>query len=211
MTESESERKKLLFENIYKNNIWNENSSYIPKSGPGSSLEYTKSIRNFLNYFIDKNEIKSVVDLGCGDLNWIKYTKAFMIDYTGIDISESLINEHKNNYPAKKFYNKDIVKEDIPEADLIIIRDVVFLMKNKDILDLFENIKHKFKYLLITSCNNINNKEEHNNIYHFSEVNLEIEPFNKFNGQIVADESHSNRKVYLFNHNEFYNIQKINF
>jgi len=202
---SESDRKKMLFENIYKNNIWNEKMTHIPRSGPGSSLECTESFRSFLNIFIDKNELKSVVDLGCGDLTWIKYTKAFMLDYTGIDITKSLIEEHKINYPTKKFYNKDIVKDEIPECDLIIIRDVIFHMKVKDIMDLFENIKGKFKYLTITSCNNLYNEDYHNNIYHFSSVNLEIYPFNKNKGLIVADESHSNRKILLFSHDTFFN------
>lgn len=199
-----SERKKLIFENIYKQGIWNDNLSHIPRSGPGSSLEQTRDIRHFLNVFISGNNINTVLDLGCGDLTWIKNTNAFSLDYTGIDITESLINEHKNNYPNKKFYNKDIINDEIPEADLIIIRDVIFHIKTNDIIKLFENIKHKFKYLVITSCNNLINENIHENKYHYCQVNLEIEPFNKIKGKIVADESHSNRKVLLFNHYDFY-------
>ena len=197
----ESTRRKNTFENIYKNNVWTCDGV---RSGHGSKLEQTVDIRNFLNKFIVTNEIKSVVDLGCGDLTWVKHTEAFTTDYTGIDIAESLIKEHKSNYPDKKFYNKDIVKDEIPEADLIIIRDVIFHIKIKDILSLFENIKHKFKYLIITSCDNLVNQDNHNNIYHFSYENLEIEPFNKTKGEMIADESHSKRKMLLFKHENFY-------
>jgi predicted O-methyltransferase YrrM len=198
---SDSERKKLIFENIYKNNIWIFDNV---RSGHGSGLNQTTNVRFFLNKFISNNSINSVTDLGCGDLNWIKYTKAFSVDYTGIDISETLINEHKNKYPGKKFYNKDIIKDEIPQSDLIIIRDVLFHTKIEDINLLFENIRNKFKYILVTSCNNPFNENNHNNIYHFSKVNVEISPFNKIKGEIVADESHSDRKMLLFTHENFY-------
>jgi hypothetical protein len=197
----DSLKRKIKFETIYKNNVWTCNGV---RSGHGSELNQTINIRNFLDKFIPDNSIKSVVDLGCGDLNWIKHTQAFSIDYTGIDIAGPLIEEHKSNYTDKKFYNKDIIKDEIPECDLIIIHDVIFHIKIRDILFLFENIKHKFKYLLITSCNNIINEDNHENIYHFSKVNLEITPFNKIKGVMAADESHSNRKVLLFTHENFY-------
>lgn len=197
----DSLKRKIRFENIYKKDIWNCNGV---RSGHGSELKQTVNIRSFLDKFIPENSIKTVVDLGCGDLNWVKHTQAFVIDYTGIDIAEPLIEEHKLNYIDKKFYSKDIVKDEIPECDLIIIHDVIFHIKIKDILDLFENIKHKFKYLLITSCNNFVNEDKHNIPYHFSKVNLEITPFNKTKGVMAADESHSDRKVLLFIHDNFY-------
>jgi 2-polyprenyl-3-methyl-5-hydroxy-6-metoxy-1,4-benzoquinol methylase len=204
----DSEIRKLNFENIYKKGGWNHNIYNIPRSGPGSSLNYTNEIRTFLNNFISENFINTVCDLGCGDLNWIKHTKAFNVDYTGIDIVENLIIEHKINHPTKKFYTKDIISESVTEEneifDLIIIRDVIFHIKIKDIFSLFENIKNKFKYILITSCNNSINEDNHDPNCHFSKVNLEIEPFNKTKGKIVADESHSDRKILLFKHNDFY-------
>lgn len=196
---------KFIFENIYKQGLWNDNRSDIPLSGPGSSLENTKEFTNFLNNFIEEKNINTCCDLGCGDLTWIKYTKAFTINYTGIDIVESLIQTHKTLYPDKKFYNKNIIKDDIPESDLILIRDVIFHMDLSEIKLLFENIKDKFKYLIITSCYNTVNQNDLNNRYNYCEVNIEIEPLYKIFGEKILDEPKFNRKMLVFDNDKFNN------
>jgi hypothetical protein len=78
------------------------------------------------------------------------------IKYTGVDIVESLITSHLKNFPAeKRFLCKDItIYDDFDKVDIIIIRDVIFHLKNDDILSIFANIKHKFKFLIITTCKN---------------------------------------------------------
>lgn len=196
---------KFIFENIYKQGLWNDNREDIPLSGPGSSLENTKSFVNFLDNFIKEKNITTCCDLGCGDLTWLKFTKAFTIDYTGIDIVESLIQQHKTLYPDKKFYNKNIVTDDIPKSDLILIRDVIFHMDLSEINLLFENIKDKFKYLIVTSCNNTVNQNDLSNRYNYCEVNVEIEPLFKLFGEKILDEPKFNRKILLFDNDKFNN------
>ncbi len=59
---------KEIFSNIYSSEYW----TYEGKcSGPGSSLKATKDTIVILNKLIDKLEIKSIIDCGCGSLNWI--------------------------------------------------------------------------------------------------------------------------------------------
>ena len=78
---------KSKFTNIYRNGIWNDNRSEIPKSGPGSSVENTIVFRTFLDKLCNENDIKSIVDVGCGDLTWMPFTECFKnLQYTGIDI-----------------------------------------------------------------------------------------------------------------------------
>ena len=61
---------KSIFTNIYEKNLWgnNRNVMYNGSSGLGSSLEYNKDhYIPFLQNFIKTHNIKTVVDLGCGD------------------------------------------------------------------------------------------------------------------------------------------------
>ena len=201
-----------IFNNIYKNNIWNENNPNIPLSGPGSSLENTKDISKILNDFIYSNNVNSILDLGCGDLTWISKTDFFndsKISYTGIDIVEFLINEHKIKYPNKNFYVKDIVSSVIEYSDIIIIRDVLFHLKNNDIISIFKNIKNKCKFIAITSCNNLENTDIFNK-YHFSEKNIHITPFNINNEFLqMYSEFSFNRQFYIYSHNNFFKNFKI--
>ena len=100
------------FEYIYNNGIWNNKNKDIPLSGPGSSIENTINVILFLDSFIYNNNIKNILDLGCGDLTWTINTKYFNdnnIVYTGVDIVGSLIEKHSLNYPSKKFMKKNII------------------------------------------------------------------------------------------------------
>ena len=42
------------------------------RSGAGSTLEITEKIRKDIVKLIKEKDIKSIVDLGCGDFNWMK-------------------------------------------------------------------------------------------------------------------------------------------
>ena len=201
---------KQIFENIYNKGLWNDNNPNIPLSGPGSSLQNTIEISNQLNNFIYNNNCKSILDLGCGDLTWISKTHFFNdrnIRYIGIDIVENQINSHINNYPNNIFYCKDIVYyNNIEYSSIIIIRDVIFHLKNNDILTIFNNIKNKFDFIAITSCKNNINKDIFDE-YSFSERNIHIHPFNiSHNFHIKIDEPIFNRMFYIYTHNNFYNV-----
>lgn len=201
---------KAVFENIYNNKLWNNGRTNIPLSGPGSSLENTKQCSSILNKFIYDNNCKSVLDLGCGDLTWISKTQFFndtSIKYTGVDVVESLITSHSTNYPENTFICKDLVTYDnnnIEFASLIIIRDVIFHLKNDEILSIFKNIKNKFDFLLITSCKNDINMDNFDK-WHFSNKNIHKKPFNKSHYfEKCIDEPVFNRNVYIYTHDNFY-------
>ena len=199
---------KEVFENIYNNKLWNNGRKDIPLSGPGSSLENTKQCSAILNKFIYDNNCKSVLDLGCGDLTWISKTPFFndtSIKYTGVDVVESLITSHSTNYPENTFLCKDLVNyNNIEFTSLIIIRDVIFHLKNEEILSIFKNIRNKFDFLLITSCKNNINTDNFDK-WHFSNKNIHNEPFNKSHEfEKCIDEPVFKRNVYIYAHDNFY-------
>jgi hypothetical protein len=208
LTKQNITKNYLIFENIYEKQLWNNGNPNIPLSGPGSSIENTRTMSAILNTFIYNNNCKSVLDLGCGDLNWISKTPFFNdndIKYTGVDVVENVINTHLKMYNTKTFLCKDIITfNNFNNIDIIIIRDVIFHLKNEEILSIFNNIQHKFKFLLITSCLNNENNDTFDR-WHFSKKNINIEPFNKkHNFKIVINEEKFNKKVYIYEHDNFY-------
>lgn len=201
---------KDIFENIYKKSLWNNGDVNIPLSGPGSSLKNTELYSNLLTKFIYDNKCKSVLDLGCGDLTWIPKTDFFNdndIKYTGVDIVESLITSHLIKFPEKQFLCEDITKYNyFNKVDMIIIRDVIFHLKNDDIISIFENIKNKFKFLIITSCNNLVNTDNFD-LWHYSSKNILIEPFNKSQNFLMKIYEHAfDRNAFIYSHDSFYNL-----
>jgi len=194
-----------IFTEIYENGVWNNKDESIPLSGPGSTRESSKNIARLLEEFVYNNDIKSVVDLGCGDLTYMRHTKFFNdneIQYTGIDIVDSVLDMHSKNFKNKSFYKKDITKDPLPIAELVIIKDVIFHLHIDSVIRLFENIRDKYQYIAITSCLNKRNSDVFDQ-WHFSERNLNISPFN-----ICSNHLHEIRAkksvFYIYKHDSFY-------
>lgn len=59
---------------------------YIERSGPGSTKEYSEPYREFLEDFIAKHDIRSILDLGCGDFEIMRHVDiSGAVWYVGID------------------------------------------------------------------------------------------------------------------------------
>lgn len=170
---------KDLFTRYYKENIWRGKESL---SGPGSDYEQTKYLIPELSMLFKTYDIKSVLDLPCGDFNWMKRLNLDDINYLGGDIVTDLIKSNRLNYGTKniKFDLIDIVNDTLPKVDLIITRDCLVHLPNKDIYKALNNIKKSnSKYLLTT---NFTWKSQPANadisVGQWRRINLELSPFN---------------------------------
>jgi hypothetical protein len=110
--------------------------------GAGSTIGNTELQRKWIPKLIRKYKIKSIADIGAGDLNWIKKTKLpKKIEYTAYD----LIPRRGN---IERF---DIINEVPPKVDLIMCLWVVNHMSLEHREAAIKNLKASgSKYLLIT-------------------------------------------------------------
>jgi len=182
---------------------WDNLKTRESSSGFGSNKFNTTNTINTLTYIKEKYNIKSLIDLPCGDMNWIT---TFLesnsdIKYTGFDISKELIERNTKlfNY---NFMQKDIVLENLDlSADLILCRDFLFHLENENIIKIIQKFKNSGSIFLLTSSY-INGDNFHTRIQckgsRFFKIDLLNEPFNlplpleKFN-EIEID-----KKLYLW-------------
>ena len=164
------------FEVIYAENSWESNES---SSGIGSEIKNTKEVLRALKQIISEFKIKSIIDVPCGDFNWMSSIDMSNIDYTGYDIVNSLIK--KNNRKFKKaninFYHSDITSSELPKGDLMFVRDCLVHFSYEDIKKSIFRIKQsKSKYLMSTSFVDV---KKNIDIYSadWRPINLEKEPF----------------------------------
>lgn len=167
-----------IFTKIYRKNHWKSRES---ASGSGSHLEQTAQLRSGLKALFNTKEIKSILDIPCGDFNWMREVDLKGIDYCGADIVEDLIVLNRKKYEKKKhvrFEVLDIIKDKLPKCDLIISRDCFVHLSNREIHLAIENVKASgSKYLLTTTFTN--RKLNYNTITgHWRTLNLELKPFN---------------------------------
>ena len=165
------------FEKIYNENSWESNES---RSGIGSEIKNTKEVLRAINQIIKQYNIKSIIDIPCGDFNWMSSLDMKNINYKGFDIVNSAIEENNKNFKKTNinFYCSDITSSELTKGDLMFVRDCLVHFSYEDIKKSIFRIKQsKSKYLMSTSFVNL---EKNIDIYSagWRPVNLEKEPFN---------------------------------
>lgn len=100
--------------------------------------------------FSEEKQIKTVVDLGCGDWQFSKTIDWKDIQYKGFDVVEGVIQQNQKLYGKKNisFIHADATSYDLPAADLLICKEVLQHLPFKDIFSILSQIK-KYKYCLI--------------------------------------------------------------
>ena len=140
-----------VFSKIYSDNFWLSKGS---RSGGGSLMSTTKTIREKLPLVWDEYGIKTVLDVPCGDYNWMKEVDKKNVVYTGGDIVEEVIAENNKKYSAQNVSFKviDITKDELPEVDMIFCKDCLQHLSYEKIFMALRNFKRsKSKYLMTTS------------------------------------------------------------
>ncbi|MGA2939584.1 MAG: class I SAM-dependent methyltransferase [Syntrophobacteraceae bacterium] len=142
-----------IFTDIYRKNLWGGTSPEL-YSGLGSRLDeivlpYIQSvIKTIKQSGIDNPQI---VDLGCGDF----YVSRFLIEhcskFIGTDVVKEIIESNRAKFSANnvEFMHLDITKDDLPDADICIVRQVLQHLTNKQIIMVISKLP-KYKLIIIT-------------------------------------------------------------
>ncbi len=176
------EGKKIneVFNDIYKSNLWHISEKRESVSGIGSSLEQTREIIKTFPFVFQKFEITSMLDIPCGDFNWMQKIDFLKIKYTGADIVEAIVKTNSEKYKTQntKFIQLNLIEDQLSKVDLIFCRDCLVHLSFSDILNAIENIKKSgSKYLMTTTfTDQQSNKDIHTGGWR--PLNLELKPFN---------------------------------
>ena len=157
-------------------------------SGPGSSVINANEVTNLIKETIKEYNIKSILDLGCGDWNWLQHIALKDIEYQGWDADMDMIIQNQFNHGKNNinFYVKDIVQDHYPDVDLIICRDVLFHMPIALANHVILKSKSTCKYFISTSFRDIDDNTGIPNglNWGYYSINLNKNPFNLFDNEI---------------------------
>lgn len=143
--------KKIKFNS---NEYWENRHKSKMNSGNGSYGILAEYKANIINEFIEKNNIKNIIDFGCGDGNQL--SKYICKNYIGLDISKTIIKQckekFKNDY-SKEFYLIDEYKD--KKSELCLSIDVVYHLVEDEVFKKY--MKNLFnssdKFVIIYSSN----------------------------------------------------------
>lgn len=147
--------------------------------GGGSTIRYTSNIRKYLVPLLIKHNICSILDLPCGDLNWIKEIDLGDIQYIGADVASILLERNKRVFSNRSFLHLDITEDKLPQADLLLCRDCLFHFTKIDKIRALANfINNDIKYILMSHFPLCSNNIDTIRTGDFKEINWTISPFN---------------------------------
>jgi SAM-dependent methyltransferase len=139
------------FTYIYETQKWG--TSEESRSGGGSALHATLTLREQLARLLAELEVTSIFDAGCGDFHWMKEL-VYSGSYVGADIVPGLVRRLNDEYGnhSRRFVVMDLSEDRPPAVDLIICREVLFHLPNADVVAALENFrKSGSKWLLVTT------------------------------------------------------------
>lgn len=165
------------FTKIHETNYWSSGES---RSGEGSTLEATLDVRRALEEFIVEHRVASILDVPCGDFNWMRHVE-LRIPYVGGDVVEALITRNRKLYsaPGRTFEVIDLTRSTLPHNALVFSRDCLNHLSLADIGLAIASIRSSgAEYLAVTDfpCQSVNRNQESG--FHYRELNFQLSPFN---------------------------------
>lgn len=140
-----------VFLDIYRERRWHSTESV---SGWGSELRNTMQIIRELPGLLRRLGICSMLDVPCGDFNWMRHVDLDGIDYIGGDIVADIVATNQGNYggSGKCFVQLDLLKDPLPDCDLILCRDCLFHFSHDDVFRaLSQFAQTSARYVLTTT------------------------------------------------------------
>ena len=135
-------------------------------SGAGSYNILAEYKAQIINDFVSKNNIKSVIELGCGDGNQLGYFNFPL--YIGVDVSSTIIQKCRDKYRADK--NKQFIVLDQYQqenAEMSMSLDVIYhLVEDSIYLDYMQNLFAAGNQYVIVYSSNEDDHENNQDVAH---------------------------------------------
>jgi len=141
-----------IFTAIYKKHGWSSKES---ASGIGSELASTENIRKEIPILFNKMNINRVLDIGCGDFNWMKEIVGEFDYYLGVDVVKEIIDNNIQQYASTDIEFRSDSIHDIGlqayDFDVAIINDVLVHLPFKEIYAILHHLqKNGVLYVLMS-------------------------------------------------------------
>ena len=164
------------FAGLYRANYWGSGESV---SGAGSSITETTAIRRELPLLFRDLNIKSILDVPCGDFHWMSQVDLSGIRYMGGDIVAEIIKKNQQLHARGNlsFFQTDIINDRLPKCDLILCRDCLVHLPLADARKALMNFTRSRSTFLLTTTFPGRSGNQEIAPGKWRPINLKAEPF----------------------------------
>jgi len=143
-------RRRAEFTGIFEQNAWGDAESV---SGPGSNVARASLFRADLEALVRSLKPRTLLDVPCGDFNWLRHFDLGIERYVGVDIVPALIARNRARFGSRRhrFLLRDMVRDRLPRADLIFCRDGLVHFTHAEIFATLRNFRRSGSTWLLTN------------------------------------------------------------
>jgi hypothetical protein len=164
------------FRQIHLSNHWGSTES---RSGPGSAGGQTEPLRTGLPALLADLGVRTLLDLPCGDANWISTIPLPGVDYLGADLVPEVIARNRERFgPSRRFEILDLLSSPLPRADLVLCRDCLVHFSFADVGRAVANLRRSGSIWLLSTTFPQQHENEDIVTGDWRPLNLERAPFN---------------------------------
>ncbi|WP_130472648.1 GlcNAc-transferase family protein [Candidatus Magnetaquicoccus inordinatus] len=159
LSDEERESRKI-FTDIYQAGRWGGVES---RSGSRSLWRKTKHWREHLQQLVHRWTIRTLLDAGCGDGNWLAWMDEALLDlYLGVDCVAELISNNQQLFAQHAHYYfkvADLTRDPLPCMDAILCRHVLSWLSLQQAREVLVQCKKSgSRYLLATTYPGASNR-----------------------------------------------------
>ena len=138
-----------IFTSIFRRHAWGGSASV---SGPGSDPSQTERLVANLRSLMEEHEVRSLLDIPCGDFQWMRRVNLEGLSYVGADIVQELVTLNQRHAAnGIVFQHMDLLAHPLPKVDLILCRDCLVHFSFDDIFKALENLCASGSSFLLTT------------------------------------------------------------
>ena len=140
-----------VFSTVYRQGEWGTSDDFNSGSGSHNPLlvqPYLAAVREYLS---SNQDIRAVLDLGCGDFNIGQHLAPLVSEYIACDVVPELISRNKRRFDFQNvtFRVLDIVADPLPPGDIAIVRQVLQHLSNDEISGFLQKLR-AYRRILLT-------------------------------------------------------------
>ena len=127
------------------------------KKRTGSDKANISEYCNYVNKILTELKCRgaqTVAEIGCGDWSVTEKLELGQFkSYLGIDIVPDIVEANKERFErgSVAFKCQDVVDEDLPSYDIVIVKDVLQHLSNSSVFKVINRLKEACDYLIVTN------------------------------------------------------------
>lgn len=123
------------------------------RSGSGSTRERAASFPGDLVELVRSRGVGTLLDAPCGDFNWAAPLADAVRRYVGVDVVPALVAANRREWaaPNRRFLCRDMVRQRLPSADLVLCRDALVHLCEADVFRALANLRRTGAEFLVAT------------------------------------------------------------